>query len=117
MTKKKRAKKLCAHTPKSWKQQALGTYLPDDLTCARCGVMLQQCNGEAHSNAYIDHCGVCLPGWGWVRAPSEAMLELRTADARLAQYVRSCINPDPVFYEILDSLNRAAVALARQEES
>jgi len=24
------------------------------------------CDGEAHSNAYIDHCGVCAPNWGKV---------------------------------------------------
>ncbi len=23
------------------------------------------CTGEAHSNAYIDNCGVCAPRWGW----------------------------------------------------
>lgn len=24
------------------------------------------CDGEAHSNAYIDNCGSCLPNWGKV---------------------------------------------------
>jgi len=24
------------------------------------------CNGEAHSNPHVDHCGVCMPNWGWV---------------------------------------------------
>jgi hypothetical protein len=23
-----------------------------------------KCNGEAHSNPHIDHCGVCMPFWG-----------------------------------------------------
>lgn len=23
-----------------------------------------KCTGEAHSNPYIDHCGVCMPHWG-----------------------------------------------------
>ncbi len=27
---------------------------------------LVPCTGEAHSNAYIDHCGVCMPRWGLV---------------------------------------------------
>lgn len=27
----------------------------------------RKCEGEAHSNAYIDHCGVCMPHWGWVQ--------------------------------------------------
>lgn len=25
-----------------------------------------QCTGEAHSNAYIDNCGVCMPEWGQI---------------------------------------------------
>lgn len=24
------------------------------------------CNGEAHSNPFIDHCGCCVPHWGIV---------------------------------------------------
>jgi hypothetical protein len=24
----------------------------------------KKCNGEAHSNPHIDHCGVCMPYWG-----------------------------------------------------
>ena len=24
----------------------------------------QVCNGDAHSNPHIDHCGVCMPHWG-----------------------------------------------------
>lgn len=27
---------------------------------------LKACTGEAHSNAYIDNCGVCAPRWGWL---------------------------------------------------
>lgn len=27
---------------------------------------LGPCPGAAHSNAYIDHCGVCAPRWGQV---------------------------------------------------
>ena len=23
-----------------------------------------KCQGEAHSNPYIDHCGICMPFWG-----------------------------------------------------
>lgn len=26
----------------------------------------RKCTGEAHSNPHIDHCGVCMPNWGWV---------------------------------------------------
>lgn len=26
--------------------------------------VIVECSGEAHSNAYIDYCGVCLPYWG-----------------------------------------------------
>lgn len=27
---------------------------------------LVACRGEAHSNAYIDNCAVCMPRWGFV---------------------------------------------------
>ena len=27
---------------------------------------LEKCHGEAHSNPYIDNCGVCAPRWGLV---------------------------------------------------
>ncbi len=27
-------------------------------------VKWEQCTGEAHSNAYIDHCHSCVPFWG-----------------------------------------------------
>lgn len=26
----------------------------------------EECNGEAHSNPYIDNCGGCAPNWGKV---------------------------------------------------
>lgn len=29
---------------------------------------LKQCDGEAHRNPYIDHCGLCAPRWGWIGA-------------------------------------------------
>ena len=29
-------------------------------------VPLQHCDGEAHSNAYIDNCMVCAPRWGFI---------------------------------------------------
>jgi hypothetical protein len=31
---------------------------------------LVRCDGEAHSNAFIDNCHACAPRWGWVE-PSE----------------------------------------------
>ena len=30
------------------------------------GFRLERCTGEAHSNAYVDHCGICAPLWGKV---------------------------------------------------
>lgn len=31
-----------------------------------------ECCGEAHTNAYIDHCGVCAPNWGyWLVCPKD----------------------------------------------
>jgi hypothetical protein len=32
---------------------------------------LVPCPGEAHRNAYIDHCMGCAPRWGWVEIPAE----------------------------------------------
>lgn len=38
----------------------------------RLGYRLEACKGEAHSNAYIDHCEVCLGGcWGVVAVKIE----------------------------------------------
>lgn len=34
-----------------------------------------ECTGAAHSNAFIDHCGVCMPNWGIVVKAREARLE------------------------------------------
>lgn len=28
--------------------------------------MFAPCQGEAHSNAHIDHCSLCAPRWGFV---------------------------------------------------
>jgi hypothetical protein len=30
------------------------------------------CTGAAHSNPFIDHCGVCMPFWGVVIRPKES---------------------------------------------
>ena len=38
-------------------------WLCDD--CAKARGFLVECKGEAHSNPYIDNCGVCMPRWGW----------------------------------------------------
>lgn len=38
---------------------------------------LIDCPGEAHSNAFIDHCGICAPRWGKVE--EEAPLDLEDA--------------------------------------
>lgn len=36
-----------------------------------------QCNGEAHSNPFIDHCMVCLHGdWGWCNAPKKKIRQI-----------------------------------------
>ena len=33
------------------------------------------CPGEAHSNAFIDHCGLCMPGWGEIEELAPIDLE------------------------------------------
>lgn len=39
-------------------------YLCDN--CAEKAGLLMACHGEAHSNPFIDNCGVCMPRWGLV---------------------------------------------------
>lgn len=34
-------------------------------------IHLVACNGEAHSNGYIDNCMLCAPRWGWLELPKE----------------------------------------------
>lgn len=46
-------------------------YLPKarKYRCDKCAIaegLLVPCPGEAHSNAFIDNCGICAPRWGFV---------------------------------------------------
>ncbi len=34
------------------------------------------CDGEAHSNAYIDNCTRCAPRWGWIEVPVQPVRSL-----------------------------------------
>jgi hypothetical protein len=34
---------------------------------------LAPCEGEAHSNPHIDHCGACAPRWGFMGATIRVM--------------------------------------------
>ncbi len=36
------------------------------LLASRGVAIPEKCYGEAHSNAYIDNCSVCMPHWGWI---------------------------------------------------
>jgi len=39
----------------------------------KTGYTLIPCTGEAHKNAFIDNCGVCMSGcWGWTLVKKEA---------------------------------------------
>jgi hypothetical protein len=42
------------------------------------------CTGAAHSNVYIDNCGVCAPRWGVVMVPREFATLGEMRDAREA---------------------------------
>lgn len=46
------------------------------------------CPGEAHSNPYIDNCGVCAPKWGEIEIPAEfaTLQEYRIAQAEKAPF-------------------------------
>jgi len=49
--------------PKGWRIQVVGP----DVLFVKLGFRAERCTGEAHSNAYIDNCGVCLNHcWGYV---------------------------------------------------
>lgn len=38
----------------------------EQVLAETCGIPpLEKCTGEAHSNLHQDHCGVCMPRWGW----------------------------------------------------
>jgi len=37
----------------------------DELLIVAGLPQLKRCEGEAHSNAFIDNCMVCAPRWGW----------------------------------------------------
>jgi hypothetical protein len=39
----------------------------------RLGYVLQKCEGEAHSNAHIDNCALCMGQvWGWTAVKADA---------------------------------------------
>ena len=46
--------------PSKWAEDFQVIFKAYGLTIPR------PCTGEAHSNPYIDNCGVCMPRWGWV---------------------------------------------------
>ena len=47
---------------------------------------LVDCPGEAHSNAFIDHCGLCAPRWGKV----EEVAPLDMGEVRASGMAISC---------------------------
>jgi hypothetical protein len=63
-----RAAVINKHLPeptRQFAQQLLDVYLAYDVDGKRVG-MLAECNGDAHSNAFIDNCMCCAPRWGTV---------------------------------------------------
>lgn len=69
------------------------------------------CPGEAHSNAHIDHCGLCAPRWGIVK---EAVLDVDAAlDAGLAVSVNDV--PDARAHEMLKDREHFALAWVTQK--
>lgn len=48
------------------------TFHPEAEYYVRNGFTLVPCTGEAHKNAFIDNCGVCMSGcWGWALVKKE----------------------------------------------
>lgn len=57
---------------------------------ARRGFVLIECEGEAHSNPYIDNCMMCAPRWGWREVKAEAELDrLRRIELAAADYLNT----------------------------
>lgn len=63
------------------------------------------CDGDAHSNAFIDHCMVCLP-WGWGKVPEYKPFDLDEARAQLRDVPR----PRLPFDDALEARIAALVA-------
>ncbi len=49
------------------------------------------CPGEAHDNAFIDHCGVCMPRWGVIQE-REPKLDAAGLQAALAEGFAVSVN-------------------------
>lgn len=56
--------------PRGWHEVTVGDQADGhggERYAVRDGFVLLPCTGDAHSNAHIDNCGVCLGhAWGWV---------------------------------------------------
>ena len=37
-----------------------------------CNPVHVKCEGEAHSNAFIDYCGRCMPNWGYITVEADS---------------------------------------------
>lgn len=57
-----RWKTIGKDTPEEEKLQALEHMMKNQLDVD----VSMPCTGAAHTNQYIDHCGVCSPSWGFV---------------------------------------------------
>lgn len=66
----------CKKRPAHW-LRLNRRYLCD--SCAREFGMLVPCPGEAHSNPFIDNCGVCMPRWGLVEVLKPSLEALGAA--------------------------------------
>ena len=68
LSKRKRCKVYVFPAGKSYKERCEGKIKPSTPFCKEHfethKLVEMQCMGEAHSNPYIDHCGVCMPHWG-----------------------------------------------------
>lgn len=54
-------REMAARTDRTYTATELGDMLAQFNVAP-----LEVCDGEAHSNAFIDNCGRCMPRWGFV---------------------------------------------------
>jgi hypothetical protein len=51
------------------------------------------CEGEAHSNAFIDNCMICLPNWGQYPVCPDCGTRLRVKSGAKTGFCWGCVNP------------------------
>lgn len=85
--------------------------------------LFNKCTGEAHSNAFIDHCGMCMPRWGRVINRDKVLRKLSDEQVEMMKVLEER-GPDMVRLrsaevEVAEHLERFGFTkvMGRREES